>query len=558
MICIPFIILHKTNKMEEIKETKLSESYPYLPPSDLKVLHEIYEKGGLDLCPVKTSFYGWIKRVRVGGGGTLTFIDVYDGTCVGVLMCVTSSDVYQGDKFFPESESEQYELTDSKSFVTLRLEQLSEFKMLSEGCAVVIDGILVKAPEKATQDFEFQIQRLRVIGKVYDPEHYPIQKTTEKQLATLRQHPFMRVRAQAMQCALRIASKAELGIHLFMDEQGVEKVDPNILTMSDCEGAGETFEIAQKMFSKDTNGVDISVGLTVSSQLPLEAAICGFKRVYTCQKSFRAEKSDTMKHLAEFLHVEYEEAFITLDQLMAFTENMVKSVIRYVHKRCEDDLDFLESKFAPTDVKSSRELLTMLLDKPFIKIKHCDAIDLIHKIVKEKMLLPDDNGKMVRVKLDRLPKKGEDVGSEHEKLLVKYFGWTMLSEEEREQRLKDKREFAAFVFLTHWPLAIKSFYMKQTDDGSGECLSFDLLCPRIGELVGGSLREENYEKLDIEVKRRQMDLHPIQWFIDLRKSGSAGHGGFGLGFNRLACLLSGVSSVRDVTFLPVYYGHCPY
>lgn len=546
--------------MEEIKEikTKTSESYPYLPPSDLKTLHEIYEKGGFDQCPVKTMFYGWIKRVRVGGGGTLTFIDMYDGTRVGVLTCITSAEDYLGDKFVPESGSEQYELTDSKTFATLQLEQLAEFKLLSEGCAVVIDGFVEKAPEKATQDFEFKIQRLRVIGRVYDPEHYPIQKTSEKQLATLRQHPFMRVRAQAMQCLFRIASKAELGIHIFMDEQGVEKVDPNILTISGCEGGSDTFSVSPTMFSKDSDGKDIPVTLTVSSQLALESAICGLKKVYTAQKSFRAEASDTMKHLAEFLHVEFEAAFITLPQLMDFTEQMVKYLIRYVHQKCKDDLDFLESKFAPTDVKSTRELLTMLLDRPFIKIKHCDAIDLIHKIVTEKMLLPDDSGKMVRVKLDRLPQKGEDMGSEHEKLLVRYFGWTMLSEKERHQRLKDKREFGAFVFLSHWPLAIKSFYMKQTDDGSGECLSFDILCPRIGELFGGSMREESYEKLDAEVKRRAMDLGPIQWFIDLRKSGSCPHGGWGLGFSRLVTLLTGASSIRDVVFAPVYYGHCPY
>lgn len=566
-----------SKKMEQESDITTKQD-SYLPPKPLKALHELYEQGAFDhgfidpqgstkafekdkpfsKGPTKTSFYGWIKRVRIGGGGTLTFIDVYDGTCVGVLMCITSKDDYLGDKFTPEPGSEKYELTDSETFKTLQLEELGKFELLSEGCAVMIDGILVKAPETATQKFEFRIQRLRVIGRVYDPAHYPIQKTIEKQLATLRQLPFYRVRTQTMQCLFRIASEAEYGIHKFMRKQGVVKIDPNILTMSDCEGSGETFSVSPIMFSKDQDGKEIPVSLTVSSQLPLESAICGFTQVYTAQKSFRAEKSDTIKHLAEFLHIEYEGAFITLEQLMAFVENMIKSVIRFVHTKCKDDLDFLESKFAPTDVKSSRELLTMLLDRPFVKIKHCDAIDLIHKIVREKMLLPDDNGKMVRVKLEKLPQKGDDLSSEHEKLLVRYFGWTMLSEEERQQRLAEKKEFGAFVFLTFFPLKIKSFYMKQCDDGSGECESFDLLIPRLGELVGSSMREHRYEKLDEEIKRRNMDLRPIQWFLDLRKSGSVHHGGFGLGFARLACLLSGASSVRDVTFLPVFYGHCPY
>jgi len=202
----------------------------------------------------------------------------------------------------------------------------------------------------------------------------------------------------------------------------------------------------------------------------------------------------------------------------------------------------------------------MLLDRPFTRIKHCDAIDLIHKIVKDKIMLPDDDrsGKLKRVKLEKLPMQGEDIGSEHEKLLVRYFGWTMLSEQERHERLAQKKEFGAFVFLTHWPLKIKSFYMKQCDDGSGESESFDLLSPRIGELFGGSMREWRFDKLDAEVKRRGMDLRPISWFLDLRKSGSCEHGGFGLGFSRLTCLLTGSPSIRDVVFLPVYYNHCPY
>lgn len=531
----------------------------YLAPVTLKVLTDMFSgKLSHDTRPITTKFYGWVRRIRIGGAGKLIFIDIYDGTCVGALMCVASEEHYVGSKFVPPKESLKYELTDSESYKTLELEQLTKSEHLFDGCAIVVDGILVKAPKEATQDFEFRIHKLRVIGCIEDPITYPIQKSSEKQLATLRTMPFMRVRSQAVQCIFRICSKAEFAIHEFMDEHDVVKIDPNILTMSDCEGAGETFTISPLMFSRDSEGKEIPIGLTVSSQLPLEAAITGFRQVYTSQKSFRAEKSDTPKHLAEFLHIEYEGAFHTLETLMNFTELLVKSVIKSVHKKCSQDIDFLESKFAPSDVRPTRELLTMLRKRPFTRIKHCDAIDLIHKIVKEKIMLPDDDGKLKRVKLEKLPNKGEDIGSEHEKLLVKYFGWTMLSEEERQDRLKQKKEFGAFVFLTHWPLAIKSFYMKKCDDGSGESESFDLLVPRCGELFGGSCREWRFDKLDAEVKRRGMDLRPIQWFLDLRKSGSMPHSGFGMGFARLCCLLTGVPSVRDVVFLPVYYGHCPY
>lgn len=532
----------------------------YLKSSSLQELHKLFESGPENIRDVQTKFYGWIRRTRVGGGGTICFIDIYDGTKVGALMCLASEEYYQGQEYkhvFPDLEQAD-ELTDSERFTTLSFDQLSETQFLSDGCAVVVDGQLVLAPKDATQPFELQIHRLRVIGTVEDATTYPIQKSSEKQLMTLRKFPFMRIRSQICQSLFRIASKLELGMHLFMDQEGVEKVDPNILTMSDCEGAGETFAISPAMFSTDSDGKDIPVSLTVSSQLPLESSITGLKQVYTSQKSFRAEKSDTIKHLAEFLHVEYEGAFLTLDKLMCFTERLVKYVISFALKRCADDFAFIGSKFAPTDIRPTHILLAELMDKPFIRIKHRDAIDLIHKILSEKMLLPDDEGKMKRVKLDKLPKHGEDLGSEHEKLLVRYFGFTMCSDEERQQKLKDGKEFGAFVFLTHWPIKIKSFYMKQCDDDSGECESFDLLAPRVGELFGGSMREWRFDKLDQEVKRRGMDLRPIQWFLDLRKSGSMPHGGWGLGFARLCMLVTGAPSVRDVVYLPVYYGHCPY
>lgn len=504
----------------------------------------------------QTKFYGWIRRVRIGGGGSLIFIDVYDGTCVGVLMCIASQDYYKGYEFIETEDSIKDELTNADQFTTLTFDQLGKKEFLSDGCAVVIDGLIVEAPESAVQSFEFQIYRLRMIGKVEDPVKYPIQKTTEKQLESIRQHPFTRIRFPVMQSIFRVCAKAEFAIHKFMDENNVVKIDPNIITMSDCEGAGETFGISPHIFSKNEEGQDIPVGLTVSSQLPLESAVVGLKHVYTAQKSFRAEKSDTSKHLAEFLHIEYEGAFITLDDLMTFTETLVKYVIKYTHDKCKADFDSFESKFAPLDLKPTRELLTSLLDKPFVRIKHVDAIELINKIVRDKILLPEA-GELKRVKLTTLPKQGEDVSSEHEKLLVKYFGWSLLTNAEKEDCLKNKKEVGAFVFLTHWPLKIKSFYMKQCDD-SDECESFDLLAPRVGEMFGGSMREWRYEKLDAEVKKRGMDIKPIQWFLDLRKSSSMPHGGWGMGFARLCMLLTGVPSVRDTVFLPIYYKHCPY
>jgi asparaginyl-tRNA synthetase len=506
-----------------------------------------------DIFDKPARFYGWIRRVRVGDSGKLPFIDLYDGTTCGSLMGLAPIGSYKGSEYKDDEEP----TSDEQEFKVLDFEHLSQVDHLSPGCAVVVDGVPVLSPKEATQDFEFQIHCLRVIGGVEDPRTYSIQKSSEKKLISLRQLPFMRFRAQVCQSLFRIVSKLQFGCELFMDEHDVIKTDPAIITGSDCEGAGETFSIAPQLFGTDEEGEPIPAALAVSSQLPLEATITGFTKVWTMQKSFRAEKSDTSKHLAEFVHVEYEEAFTTLEDLMTFTEKFVKFLIEYICKRCKEDLDFLHSKLAPDDVHPTRELLMDCLTRPFVRIKHCDAVALIQRLVKEKAILPDGAGKMKRVKVAELPTQGSDLASEHEAILVQYFGFMALPEETRAEWItkgKAEKEVGTFVFVTHWPLAIKSFYMKQCDDGSGECEAFDLLAPRVGEMFGGSMREWRHDKLAAEISRRKMDLRPLQWFLDLRKSGSTPHGGWGMGFARLCMLITGVPSVRDVVPFPVYYG----
>ncbi len=495
---------------------------------DLAIIKEVFQTDPISIVDKSIRFCGWVKRVREGDKGALLFVDVYDGTTVGVLCGVC-------DATYKVSESSS---ADRPEFKTLSFDQIKDPQILSAGCSVQLDGILVKSPEGATQQFELKISTLKLIGGVTDPFTYPIQKTSEKSLTSLRQLPFMRMRAPITQSLFRIRGSLIYAVHLYFQQEGVPCLDPNIITCSDCEGAGETFGITPQIFSKDAEGKDIPVGLTVSSQLPLEALITGTKRVYTCQKSFRAEKSDTSKHLAEFLHVEYEECFTSLDKLMTDVERMVKFYITYVLKHCSSEYDFMESPLAPPEFKGIRESLRQLLDKPFTRIKHCDAVALIRKDVEDKVMVTDETGKEKRVKMDKLPTLDGDLDSEHEKYLVKKFG--------------------GFVFVTHWPLKIKSFYMEQTDDGSGECNSFDLLAPRTGEMFGGSMREWRYDRLHAEITKRQMNIEPLQWFVDLRKSGSAPHGGWGMGFDRLLMFLTGVSSVRDIVPFPVYYEHCPY
>jgi len=530
------------------------ESLTTLPSQSLIQLSRLHAQDPSLISEKLTSFYGWVRRTRVGGGGSIVFLDMYDGTQVGSLNCLCEEATFKG-----ADDDGEKKTGEEAHYKALTFQQLDQSECISPGCAVVVDGKIVLSPPTATQNFELQASRVRVIGNVFDPIGYPIQKGTEKRMVSLRNLPFYRFRAQASQSVFRIRSKLDMAVHLFMDQEDVQLTDPNIMTVSDCEGAGETFSVEPLMFSTNPEtGEPLKVGLTVSSQLPLEAAICGFRQVYTCQKSFRAEKSDTAKHLAEFLHVEYEGAFITLDQLVGQAERFVKFVINYALERCEADFKFLESRMAPTDMKPTRTMLRECMDRPFVRIKHRDAIDLIRRLVKEKAKIPGDDGKLKRVKVKEFPGYEDDLGSEHEKILVQYFGYQAVSDDQREDYIKKGKEFGAFVFVTHWPLKIKSFYMAQTDDGSGECLSFDLLCPRVGELFGGSMREWRFDRLDEEIKRRKMDVTPIQWFLDLRKTGSCPHGGWGMGFDRLCMLVCGVQSVRDVVPFPVYYGHCPY
>jgi asparaginyl-tRNA synthetase len=534
------------------------------PPTSFVQLTRLHATNPTLIANQPISFAGWVRRIRVGGGGSIVFIDVYDGTRVGSLNCLCDEGTYLGTTATTTEEKEEEggvssSHQDVSQYTTLTYDQLTKTDSISIGASVLITGSIVLSPPSATQDFELYASSVHVIGRVYDPITYPLQKGTEKKMVSLRSIPFYRFRSQASQCVFRIRSKLDMAVHIFMDNEDVQLTDPNIMTISDCEGAGETFTVSPLMFSTDAvSGEAHKVGLTVSSQLPLEATICGFRQVYTCQKSFRAERSDTNKHLAEFLHVEYEGAFHTLDSLVDQAERFVKFVIDYVLTRCTEDFDYLESRLAPTDMRPTRIMLQECLNRKFIQIKHHDAIDLIRQLVKDKTKIPGEDGKLTRVKVKELPTYDDDLGSEHEKILVQYFGYMAIPEDEREEYITAGKEFGAFVFVTHWPLKIKSFYMAQVDDGSGECLSFDLLCPRVGELFGGSMREWRYEKLDEEVKRRGMDVTPIQWFLELRKAGSCPHGGWGMGFDRLCMLVCGVQSVRDVVPFPVYYGHCPY
>jgi len=513
--------------------------------------------------------HGWVYSGRTQGAGTLFFVDLGDGTTVVPVRCLASKVDESGDgKEYKEKEVASL-LTDANgdeaSYSRLSFEELCSASALSPGCSVMVLGYVAAPPEGTTQTLEVKILELFVMGGVADPNAYPIQKSILKKPLALRGHPHARFRAPLVQQLMQIRAQAIFAVHEFFHNEGVPLLDPNIMTANDCEGAGEVFKIAPQMFSKlpeddskkkkkKKKGEEEEapkeeeeppkepeqvpeVGLTVSSQLPLEAIAMGTGSVYTCQKSFRAEKSDTNKHLAEFLHVEYEQYFITLDDLVDQAERFVKHVVSTVVERCQPQYNFLNQKHnSPDEFHGHAEYLKTLLDKPFVRIRHADAIDAMIQDLKDKVQHVNEQGKTVRLKFKEMPKQGEDLGSEHEKYLVQKYG--------------------TFVFVTHWPSNIKSFYMKQVGDGT--CESFDLLAPLVGELFGGSMREWRYDVLSDMMQSKNMDMKPLQWFVDLRKDGTAPHGGWGMGFDRLVMFLTNAASVRDIVPYPVYYGHCPY
>jgi asparaginyl-tRNA synthetase len=515
--------------------------------------------------------YGWIYGLRTQGAGTLVFLDINDGSMVTPTRCVAaviaatttmttnneesepkevdSNVLYYGTT--PSSSSLETEEEELKDYTHLSFDQLMESSQLSLGCSIVLYGKLVRPPVAGTtQQYEIQVSAVHRIGGVIDASKYPIQKSILKKPLALRSLYHARFRAPLIQQLMQIRSQTLFAIHEFFHKEQVPLLDPNIFTASDCEGAGEIFKITPQFFSSSTTTTLTSstttttttdptteVGLTVSSQLPLEAISMGTGAVYTCQKSFRAEKSDTNKHLAEFLHIEYEQYFINFEQLLDQAERYVKTVMRTVLERCAPQYHFLnQNHLAPAEFHGHDQALRQFLEKPFVRIKHADAIALMQQDLRDKVKYINEEGKQVKLKFKEKPEFGHDLGSEHEKYLV--------------------QKFQTFVFVTHWPSNIKSFYMKQVGDGT--CESFDLLAPHVGELFGGSMREWRYDVLSSVMQERNMDFRPLQWFVDLRRDGTAPHGGWGMGFDRFVMFLTNAASVRDVVPYPVYYGHCPY
>ncbi len=475
----------------------------------MSTINEIFKKyNQTDIVNNQENFYGWVRTTRTASN-SLGFCNINDGSNVSGLQIILSTENYLNEN-------------DIDLF----------FKNIKIGCYLKCQGYLVNSPANG-QSFELQLQSYQLLGAVQDG--YPLCKS-RMNLETLRIYSHLRSRTNIYGSIFRIRSKLSKIIHDFFQDRNFLNLDPNIITINECEGGAGVFQITEHDISKqtnlkyDSNTKDYDWGsdhfgrpayLTVSSQLQLEALACSLGNVYTMNKSFRSEHSCTTKHLSEFTHLEIEIINNNLDDLMNIAEEMIKYSIEQIFKTCESDIDNLDNFIS----KGIKDKLNHILTAEFIKIKYCNAIQIINQDIKNKKL-----------KLSLLT-VGDDLGSEYENYLTE--------------------KYNSPVFVTHWPSEIKSFYMKQLEDGT--CESFDLLMPYgIGELVGASQREDDYDTLIEIMKKKNINLIDMEFYLDLRKYGSCPHGGFGLGFDRLLMFLTGIKNIRDVIPFPVYYKGCKY
>lgn len=413
------------------------------------------------------------------------------------------------------------ELSDGSHQTPLQIVATPELvKGASTGCSIEVEGKIVESPA-GKQKLEMVASRLNIIGAC-DPEKYPLAKKKHS-LEFMREIPHLRARTNTIGGVLRVRDTAASAIRDFFHENGFIELHTPILTSSDCEGAGEQFTVSALMpASSSEQGprefFDRTVGLTVSGQLQAEMAACALSRVYTFGPTFRADNSMTRNHLAEFWMIEPEIAFCDLNLNMRVAEHMVKAVIEAVLAKCDEDMAFFHKRV-------DEGLMTRLqktLAGPFQEVTYTDAVKLLEK-----------SGK----KFEFPVAWGLDLQKEHERYLVEFEF--------------DNRP----VFVTHYPKDIKPFYMKLDEDGR-TVQAMDLLVPTIGELIGGSVREENLDTLQARMKAMNMNVDDYQWYLDLRRFGTVPHAGFGLGFERLLQYVTGMDNIRDVIPVPRYRGYC--
>ena len=400
------------------------------------------------------------------------------------------------------------------------LNNFDDIQKMLVGCAIEVKGTLVES--SGNQDVELKATEVTLLGDC--PADYPIQPKRHTR-EFLREQAYLRPRTNLFQAVFRVRSVAAYAIHKYFQERNYVYFHAPLITASDCEGAGEMFQVTTLDLERVNGKPDYSkdffgkmANLTVSGQLEAETFALAYKKTYTFGPTFRAENSNTKTHANEFWMIEPEMAFTDLNGDMDVMEDMLKYVVQYVLDNASLEIDFFD-QFVE---KGLKEKLTKLVNSPFTRIDHEEVI----KILKE-----------ADVKWEFEPEYGEDIAKEHEKYITEYFNGP--------------------VFIKNWPKDIKAFYMKQNDDGK-TVAAVDLEVPGAGELMGGSQREENYEKLVNRMNELGMETEGMDWYLNLRKYGGCVHSGFGMGFERLLIYLTGVENIRDVIPYPRTPGNCEY
>ena len=458
-------------------------------------------------APIGISINGWVRAFRSN-----RFIALNDGSTIKNLQCVVDFENFEE----------------------------SLLKKITVGAAVQVFGTIVESQGQG-QKVEIQVSKVEILGEA-DPEEVKLTILSPKRhsLEKLREEAHLRIRTNTFSAVMRTRSKLAFAVHEYFQKNGFNYMNTPIVTGSDAEGAGEMFRVSaldpknppldengnidykQDFFEKETN-------LTVSGQLEAETYAMALGKVYTFGPTFRAENSNTSRHLAEFWMIEPEVAFNDLDQNMDLAEDFIKYVVNYALENCKDDLEFLEQrllqeeKSKPQAERSEmllRDKLAFIGENNFKRVSYTEAIDIL------KNSKPNKKKKFKYV----IEEWGADLQSEHERFLV-------------------EKHFKCPVILFDYPANIKAFYMRLNDDGK-TVRAMDVLFPGIGEIVGGSQREERYDVLKQKMADLNIDEEELYWYLDLRKFGTAVHSGFGLGFERLVQFVTGMGNIRDVIPYP--------
>ena len=461
----------------------------------------------------KVTVCGWVRTVR--DSKNLVFIQVNDGSCFANIQLTF-------DRNAPSNNANVNNIEE-------------ELKKLNTGASVRAEGVLIESPASG-QAVEVTLESLKCLG-ICNPDEYPLQKN-KMSMEYLRTNAHLRARTNTFGAVYRVRNQMAFAVHSFFQERGFQYINAPEITCSDCEGAGEMFQvttlsmekIAEIALEKGAKGMKVEdaaklvdyskdffgkkASLTVSGQLEAETMATALSRVYTFGPTFRAENSNTPRHLAEFWMIEPEMAFFDLNDDMDIQEDFVKYLLNWALTKCRSDLEFFDKRIQPGLI----EQLEKVAKADFVRISYTDAIAKLEEAEK--------NG----AKFEFSPYWGCDIATEHERYLT-------------------EKIFGCPVMVFNYPKEIKSFYMKQNDDGK-TVKAVDVLVPGIGELIGGSEREESYEKLCAEIEKRGMDKSIYDWYLDLRKFGTVPHSGFGLGFERLIRYVTGMENIRDVIPYP--------